>query len=115
MEKKLNYITYQTFPANTANSIQTISTVKHLNRLGLRVALIYPLRNKDSSDNIIAEWTYVPQENTYGDDKFTVIITDDEGSTKEQIINVEITKTDDPPRIIETSTSSADLNRSYAL
>ena len=52
MEKKLNYITYQTFPANTANSIQTISTVKHLNRLGLRVALIYPLRNKDSSDNI---------------------------------------------------------------
>ncbi len=52
MEKKLNYITYQTFPANTANSIQTISTVKHLNRLGLRVALIYPVRNKDSSDNI---------------------------------------------------------------
>ena len=52
MDKKLNYITYQTFPANTANSIQTISTLKHLNRLGLRVALIYPLRNKDSSDNI---------------------------------------------------------------
>ena len=52
MEKKLRYITYQTFPAKTANSIQTISTLKHINRLGISTVLIYPLRNQDSSDNL---------------------------------------------------------------
>ena len=52
MEKKLKYITYQTFPAKTANSIQTISTLKHINRLGISTVLIYPLRNQDSSDNL---------------------------------------------------------------
>ena len=53
MVKKLRYITYQTFPARTANSIQTISTIKHLSRAELETTLIYPLRNKKSSDNIV--------------------------------------------------------------
>ena len=53
MVKKLKYITYQTFPARTANSIQTISTIKHLSRAELETTLIYPLRNKKSSDNIV--------------------------------------------------------------
>ena len=53
MVKKLRYITYQTFPARTANSIQTISTIKHLSRTELETTLIYPLRNKKSSDNIV--------------------------------------------------------------
>lgn len=52
MVKKLRYITYQTFPARTANSIQTIATIKHLSRSGLDITLVYPLRNKKSSDNI---------------------------------------------------------------
>jgi len=53
MEKKLTYITYQTFPAKTANSIQTISTIKHLTRAGLDTTLIYPLRNQESSDDLL--------------------------------------------------------------
>ena len=52
MEKKIKYITYQTFPAKTANSIQTISTVKYFARAGLKTILIYPLRNLDSSNNL---------------------------------------------------------------
>ena len=50
--KKLTYITYQTFPADTANSIQTISNIKYFVKNGINVDLIYPLREKNSSSDI---------------------------------------------------------------
>lgn len=53
MNKELIYITYQTFPGNTANSIQTISTLKHMFRQGIKTTLIFPLRNKESSSEIL--------------------------------------------------------------
>lgn len=49
--KKLIYITYQTFPANTANSLQSISNIKYLAKNGCDVDLYFPLREKDSTDN----------------------------------------------------------------
>ena len=50
--KTLNYITYQTFPASTANSLQTISHLNHFSLKGWSVRLFFPLREKDSSDDI---------------------------------------------------------------
>ena len=52
MNKTLNYITYQTFPANTANSLQTAKQLDALTKSGLKVNLIFPLREKASSDNL---------------------------------------------------------------
>ncbi len=52
MEKNITYITYQTFPAHTANSIQTMTHIKHFSKLNWKVKLIYPLRNKESNDNL---------------------------------------------------------------
>ncbi len=52
MIKKITYITYQNFPANTANSIQTLKTFKYLSRYKIESELIFPLREKDSNDNI---------------------------------------------------------------
>ena len=52
MEKNITYITYQTFPAHTANSIQTMTHIKHFSKLNWNVKLIYPLRNKESNDNL---------------------------------------------------------------
>ena len=54
MNKTLNYITYQTFPANTANSLQTAKQLDALVKSGLEVNLIFPLREKTSSDNLNA-------------------------------------------------------------
>lgn len=45
----LNYVTYQTFPADTANSIQTISNIKYLIRQGHNISLYFPLREETSS------------------------------------------------------------------
>jgi len=53
MNKTLNYITYQTFPANTANSLQTAKQLDALVKRGLEVNLIFPLREKTSSDKLI--------------------------------------------------------------
>ncbi len=50
--KKLTYITYQTFPANTANSLQTISNIKYMIKNNIDVNLIFPLREASSSDNL---------------------------------------------------------------
>ena len=50
---KLMYITYQNFPDYTANSLQTISNINKLVELGVEIDLIFPLRKKDSSDNLI--------------------------------------------------------------
>ena len=47
------YITYQNFPDYTANSLQTISNINKLVELGVKIDLIFPLRKKDSSDNLI--------------------------------------------------------------
>jgi hypothetical protein len=50
--KTLNYITYQTFPASTANSLQTISHLNHFSKKGWGVKLFFPLREKNSTDNM---------------------------------------------------------------
>lgn len=52
MNKSLKYVTYQTFPAKTANSLQTISNIKHLIKNNVNVELYFPLREKQSSDNL---------------------------------------------------------------
>ena len=52
MKSELNYVTYQTFPAKTANSLQTITNIKYLIRNGIDVNLYFPMREKDSSDNL---------------------------------------------------------------
>ena len=50
--KKLIYLTYQSFPANTANSLQTISNIRYLVRNNIEVELVFPLREKSSDSNI---------------------------------------------------------------
>ena len=49
---KLTYLTYQSFPANTANSLQTIKNLESISKLGINTELIFPLREKISSDSI---------------------------------------------------------------
>lgn len=51
MIKKISYITYQTFPSEKANTIQTIENLKYLKRNNLKIDLIYPLREKNSTSN----------------------------------------------------------------
>jgi len=52
MKNTLNYITYQSFPADTANSLQTISNLKYFIKNGYEVNLFFPLREKNSSDDL---------------------------------------------------------------
>ena len=52
MKSELNYVTYQTFPAKTANSLQTITNIKYLIRNGIKVNLYFPMRERESSDNL---------------------------------------------------------------
>ncbi len=52
MKRNIVYITYQTFPGRTANSGQTISSLKYFHREGFECTLVYPMRNKESSDKI---------------------------------------------------------------
>ena len=52
MNKVINYISYQSFPAETANSLQTISNIKYLKKNDYEVRLFFPLREKNSSDDI---------------------------------------------------------------
>tara|TARA_B100001989_G_C24513609_1_gene451847 strand:+ start:349 stop:1497 length:1149 start_codon:yes stop_codon:yes gene_type:complete len=49
---KLNYITYQTFPAETANSLQSMTMIKYFIKNGLDVKLIFPNRDKNSKSNL---------------------------------------------------------------
>ena len=51
MERKINYITYQTFPSNKANTIQTMDNIKYFEMNGFKVKLTFPLREKNSSSN----------------------------------------------------------------
>ena len=48
---KICYLTYQSFPSEKANTIQTISNLKYFVKNGYDVELIFPLREKNSSDN----------------------------------------------------------------
>ena len=52
MNKIINYISYQSFPAETANSLQTISNLKFLKKNEYDVRLFFPLREKNSSDDL---------------------------------------------------------------
>ena len=52
MKKKLHYITYQTFPADTANSLQTVSNLKYFVKNNYEVSLYFPLREKNSSSDL---------------------------------------------------------------
>ena len=45
----LNYVTYQSFPADTANSLQTMANIKYLIRQGHNVSLYFPLREKKNT------------------------------------------------------------------
>ena len=52
MNKVINYISYQSFPAETANSLQTISNLKYLKKNNYKVRLFFPLREKNSTDDL---------------------------------------------------------------
>ena len=52
MNKVINYISYQNFPAETANSLQTISNIKYLKKNNYEVRLFFPLREVSSSDDL---------------------------------------------------------------
>jgi VCBS repeat-containing protein len=58
-------------------------------------------------------WTYSPSANFYGSDSFSVIITDDDGNTTTQPINLTIHPDDDPSVI--TGNTSGVLNEDYSL
>ena len=59
MNKKLIYLTYQTFPADTANSIQTTKMLKYFSKKDYQVKLIFPKRSKySSSDKNVLEQQY---------------------------------------------------------
>lgn len=59
------YITYQNFPDHTANSLQTISNINKLVELGVEIDLIFPLRKKDSSDNLKELQDFYSVENIF--------------------------------------------------
>ena len=48
-------------------------------------------------DAVDGNWTYSPSANFYGSDSFTVTITDDQGYTASQIINLAVTRSTTPP------------------
>jgi glycosyltransferase involved in cell wall biosynthesis len=50
-QKKICYVTYQSFPADTANSLQTISNIKYFVKNNIETELIFPLREKNSSSS----------------------------------------------------------------
>ena len=52
MNKVINYVSYQSFPAETANSLQTISNLKYLIKNNYEVRLFFPLREKNSTDDL---------------------------------------------------------------
>jgi glycosyltransferase involved in cell wall biosynthesis len=50
-QKKICYVTYQSFPADTANSLQTISNIKYFVKNDIETELIFPLREKNSNSS----------------------------------------------------------------
>ena len=69
-------------------------------------------------DAVDGNWTYSPSANFYGSDSFTVTITDDQGYTASQIINLSVNPVDDltiisgdtTASLAEDSFASGDLN-----
>ena len=53
MNKTLNYVTYQNFPAETANSLQTISNIRYLLDENVKIKLYFPLREINSSSDLM--------------------------------------------------------------
>ncbi len=51
MNKKINYITYQTFPSNKANTFQTMDNIKYFEKNGYKVKLTFPLRERNSTSD----------------------------------------------------------------
>ena len=49
---KLVYLTYQSFPAETANSLQTITSIVEMVNQDVDIELVFPDREKTSSDDI---------------------------------------------------------------
>ena len=41
MNKVINYISYQSFPAETANSLQTISNLKYLKKMIMKLGCFF--------------------------------------------------------------------------
>ncbi|MAH25935.1 MAG: hypothetical protein CMI19_03125 [Opitutae bacterium] len=79
-----------------------------------------PANGVATIDLVDGNWTYSPSPNYFGSDAFTVTITDDQGYTATQIINLAVNPIDDPTSITgdtnasltEDSTASGDLNAS---
>ena len=66
--KLIYYLTYQDFPAQTANSQQTISTCKYFVRNKYRVVLFFPLRSKNSSEDL----NLLKKQYEFSDENFNV-------------------------------------------
>ena len=67
--KLIYYLTYQDFPAQTANSQQTVSTCKYFVRNKYRVVLFFPLRSKNSSEDL----NLLKKQYEFSDENFNVV------------------------------------------
>ena len=66
--KLIYYLTYQDFPAQTANSQQT-ELIKNFVRNKFRVVLFFPLRSKNSSEDI----NLLKKQYEFSDENFNVV------------------------------------------
>mgnify|MGYP001302329233 CR=1 FL=1 len=59
---KIQYITYQSFPSDKANTIQSMSNIKYFCRHIQNVELIFPKREKISSENkdVLKKFYFIP-------------------------------------------------------
>ena len=60
--KKLFYITFQSFPSISANSIQSMKMIKYFNKAGYQVELIHPGRKSLEENISISEYYKIPDE-----------------------------------------------------
>ena len=60
--KKLFYISFQSFPSISANSIQSMKMIKYFNRAGYQVELIHPGRKSLEENISISEYYKIPDE-----------------------------------------------------
>ena len=65
IQKTINYVTYQSFPAETANSLQTISQIQEFVKQGLNVNLYFPLREQNSSGDKNKLFEFYEVKNTF--------------------------------------------------
>ena len=66
MKSNLKYVTYQSFPSLKANTIQTIDNVNYLSKY-YNVEVIFPLREKDSTDNksVLENYYHINEKITF--------------------------------------------------